>query len=445
MHKCFDSFFTRQSSIVNRQSTRPVAAITISFSIGIAASLICHGYCFFALAAAGILLCCAAFMALRRDRLALSLGAGLAAIAVSGLLMALAHRDGFSDSDLRYLLSRRAFPLNEPVSFEGCVVEDGALRGNDSAATVELNAFLKKDMWVACQGKGILRVALPGGDTEPSAELVRGDRIKGWAVWQNPRNYENPGSADRTGLLSRRGIFILGRTKSTRLLERIPGGCSNPWTRFAAATAAHVRKSLEPIAKNEKGQPAAVLSSLVIGDYSGLNNATRETFQNSGTYHVLVVSGLHVAWIAGLLLQFFKLIRLPERFRYCLAAFAILLYTCVVGFQASITRCLWMFLLYLIARMIFRTADAINILLAAGLILLVAQPDWLFENGFQLSFLSVIAIAMTAVPALNKYVKPLWNPLAHSGKSGRLFLQPGSWHRHALPRHNQCLVCDWPG
>ena len=129
-----------------------------------------------------------------------------------------------------------------------------------------------------------MRVAQPSGDgsTERPADLTRGDRIRGWAVWQVPRNYENPGSSDRAGLLARRGIFVLGRIKSTRLLEKISGGCSNPWTKLAAATSAHVHRSLDPIANMENGQPAAVLASLVIGDYSGLNNATRETFQNSG-------------------------------------------------------------------------------------------------------------------------------------------------------------------
>ncbi len=388
------------------------------------------------------MLACASFLALRRNRIALSLVAGLAAIAISGLLMALAHRDGFSDNDLRYLLARQAFSLNEPMSFEGCVVEDSARHGEDSVTTVELNAFLQRDRWVACTGKGILRVAQPGSDgsTERSADLMRGDRIRGWAVWQVPRNYENPGSSDRAGLLTRRGIFVLGRIKSTRLLEKISGGCSNPWTKLAAATSSHVHRSLDPIAKIENGQPAAVLASLVIGDYSGLNNATRETFQNSGTYHVLVISGLHVAWIAGLLLHFFKCICLPERLRYLMAAFVILLYTCVVGFQASITRCLWMFLLYLTARMIFRRADAVNVLLAAALILLVAQPDWLFETGFQLSFLSVMAIAMTAIPAMQKYLKPLWDPLTHAGKAERLFLQPGPWQRRGRWLRTRCEI-----
>ena len=408
-----------------------MAAITLAFSAGIVASQFCLCYSFPTLAAAGVLLGITSFLALQRHRIFLSLTLGLAAISMAGLLTALASRDGIPDSDLRHLLARREFALNTPVSFEGCVIENSIDRGSDIVATVELNSFMRRERWTACEGKGILRVARPGDDsTEPAADLVRGDRVRGWATWQKPRNYQNPGSADRAGQLARRGIYILGRIKSTRLMERIPGGCAGPWTQVAVAARAHVHKSLAPLRNTENGQPLAVLSSLVVGDYGGLNNSTRETFQNSGTYHVLIVSGLHVAWITALLLQFFRLLRLPERIRYFMAAFAILLYTCIVGFQASITRCLWMFLLYLTGRMIFRKADAVNVLLASALILLAAQPGWLYETGFQLSFLSVMAIALTAVPAMQRYLKPLWVPLSHSGMPERLFLQNGPWHRH---------------
>ena len=179
------------------------------------------------------------------------------------------------------------------MSFEACVVKESELRGEESAATVELSAFLQKDRWVLCKGKGILKMVAPARETPsgPELNLVRGDKIRGWATWNVPRNYENPGSADSAGQLTRRGVFLTGRIKSLRLLETIPGGCSDPWNGVANYVGARVRKSLEPIREWGKGQPAAILASLIIGDYSGLDNTTRETFQNSGTFHVLVVWG----------------------------------------------------------------------------------------------------------------------------------------------------------
>jgi competence protein ComEC len=201
-----------------------------------------------------------------------------------------------------------------------------------------------------------------------------------------------------------------------------------------------VRTSLEPIRRRDKGQPAAALASLVIGEYSGLDNSTRAAFQNSGTLHVLVVSGLHVAWLAGLLFQLFRLLRFPERIRFLLAALAMVFYTWVVGFQASITRCLWMFILYLVGRTITRRCDPLNVLLVSALILLAARPEWLFEAGFQLSFLSVMAIATTAVPALDSCLKPLLKPLQHCADRDRHFLEQGEWHRRGRTLRVRCEI-----
>lgn len=354
--------------------------------------------------------------------------------------MTIAHRDGYSASDVRSLIAQNNFPLSEPLAFDGCVIAESERRGDDAVTTIELHGLQQKDHWIPVQGKGILRIGLSPQENSnpPGSILTRGDRVRGWAAWQVPRNYENPGAEDRVGSLARREIFIIGRSKSMRLLETIPGDCANPWTKLANAFRNQVKASLVSIQNRENGQQSAILASLIIGDYTGLQKATREAFQNTGTFHVLVVSGLHVVWITGLLLTFFKLILIPERIRYLLAVFAILTYTCVVGFQASITRCLWIFILYLVGRLLFRKADSLNILFTAALILLAATPDWLFEQGFRLSFLSVIAITLTASPIIQTYLKPLWEPMKYCGIVDRLFLTPGKWQRRGRTLRTKC-------
>ena len=420
-----------KASIAYRQSDRPAAAAVLAFSMGIGSSLPIGEYSFASLALAGASLAGASFLALRKNRLTLALALGLAAICLGGMLMAIAQRDGFSDADLRSLLPRRAFRLDEPVSFEGCVADDSVKRGDESTTVVDMRAFLQNGRWIPCKGKGIIRIAGIKAATSPPADanLLQGDRVRGWAVWHIPRNYGNPGSVNRKASLARRGIFIIGRVKSPRLLETVPGGCASPWTKPAVSVREHVRTSFAPIGAMRDGQPAAILASLTVGDYSGLDTGTREVFQNSGTFHVLIVSGLHVAWIAGVLLLFLKWAGVPERLRYLLAALVIYFYTLVVGFQASLTRCLWMFILYLLGRFILRRASAANILCASALLLLAVKPDWLLEAGFQLSFLSVTAIALTAAPAIENHLRPLLEPLRHAGDPARLFLQPGRWHR----------------
>jgi competence protein ComEC len=414
-----------------RLTSRPAAAIAIFFSIGIGLAQICGEYVFFCFVLAGFSLIAASLLALRRNRLALSFMLGNAAITIAGLLMLFAHRDGIPNHHLRSLLSHSVFPLNEPVLFEGCVAEDSETRAQENVTTIDFHGFLRKDRWIACEGKGMLRIAAVDSQEAPFPNGIpmQGDRIRGWATWQTPRNYQNPGSADRAGQLARRGIFLIGRAKSPRLLESIPGDCANLITSASNSVRNRIRKNFQPINRQPNSQSAAILASLTIGDYSGLDNSTREIFQNSGAFHVLVVSGLHVAGITGVLMLLFRLIRLPERMCYLLAMAAILFYASVIGFQASITRCLWTFLLFLLGRVLIRSADSLNILFASALLILLVEPNWLIEIGFQLSFLSVMAIALTAVSAINKYLRPALEPVCHSGDSSRLFLQPGFWHR----------------
>ena len=126
-------------------SGKPAAALAFFFSTGVAGSLICRDYSFGGLAAGCLLLTGASFLSLRRNRLNLSLMLGFSAVALCGLLLAFAERDGFPDSDLRFMLPRGLFPLGEPVSFEGCVVTESEERGEESVITVSLDAFRRKD------------------------------------------------------------------------------------------------------------------------------------------------------------------------------------------------------------------------------------------------------------------------------------------------------------
>jgi competence protein ComEC len=409
-----------------------MAAVALSFSLGILLAGAFRDYAFGGILAAGFMLAAASGLALRRGPPGRALALGLAAVAAAGFLAAAAHRDGVPRAHLRHALARGEFPLDEPSAFDACVADDGRIRGGESVHTIRLLARRRGPGWIPCRGMGILRVTLPDARSESGRTplLARGDRVRGWGVWRRPRNFENPGSEDRVARLARRGVWIVGRTKSTRLLEIEPGGCSGPVTDLAGRARTRVRKAFRPLTDRGKGVEAAILASLTIGDYTELTAPVSEAFRNSGTLHVLVVSGLHVAWIAGVLLCLARRARLPERLRYLTAGAAILAYTVIVGFQASITRCFWVFALYLLGRMLLRHADSVNLLFAAALILLAANPDWLFEIGFQLSFLSVLAIVMTASPLIEGCWDPVCAPARHAGEADRLFLRPGRWHRH---------------
>lgn len=427
-------------SILHLQSNRPAVLVTLSFAAGISISAHCRHYAFWGLATAGIILVVAAFLAYLSNRITLSFVLAQSTVIIGGMLTGLAHRDGYDAHDLRMLLSEQVFPIEEPVMFEGRIIEGTPIYEEDIVTVVDIHSFRIKDRWTSCKGKGILRIASPDPrqHRQLSKSLMPGAILRSWAVWKVPQNFENPGSTDRAVSLARRGIFLIGRIKSPRLIESISHESSSALTAIANSVRTRLAHTLEPIHKDSNGQSAAILASLMIGDHSGLNNKTRTTFQNAGSFHILVVSGLHVAWIAGTFLVLTNLIRIPERLRYLSAAVVILLYAWIVGFQAGITRCLWMFLLYLIGRMLLRNSNPTNILFSAALLLLAARPDRLYESGYQLSFLSVMAIVLTAIPAINVWLKPALKPLSNTGRPDVLFLERGLQHKYGRRLRTCC-------
>ena len=284
--------------ILLRLSDRPVVMTTFSFASGIGASLFCRRYMFGGLAAGGLLLIIAACIAYRKSRISQSFVLIQSAIFICGMLMGLAGRDGHKNNSLRVLLTKNLFPLNEPLMFEGRIAEEGTLDGNEIEITVDLIRYRHRGIWNPVEGKGTLRIATVerSEGNRLIKKLMHGALIRSWAVWKKPRNFENPGSFDRAGFLARRNIFLTGRVKSSRLIESI----SSAFPGLPAATATRVRNRvqdiLEPIRERGNIRSHAILQSLLIGDRSSLDRNTREIFQNSGAFHILVVSGLHVAW-----------------------------------------------------------------------------------------------------------------------------------------------------
>ena len=117
-----------------------------------------------------------------------------------GLLdsLGLSARDAIRDDDARALVRRNALHLGELVPFDGCVSEEVETSPLGSLVTLELRGFRLGDRWVACRGRGQLRIPEvdPASADRPPA-LGYGDRVRGWAEWDVPRNFQNPGSSDR--------------------------------------------------------------------------------------------------------------------------------------------------------------------------------------------------------------------------------------------------------
>ena len=227
--------------------------------------------------------------------------------------------------------------------------------------------------------------------------LRYGDRIEVDGVLRRPNGQRNPGGFDYRSYLARRAIF--GILYPHRGQEIVPTGRSGfplfHWTE-------KLRRRVEGVidaAYREHRVHAQVLKGMFLGQQSGLSPDVLDAFRNSGSIHILAVSGLHVGLIATVCFFGFSLLRLPRKATDLLTIAAVILYACLVGFRPSVFRASLMAVIFLISRIIERDRDLFNLLAFAALVLLLINPAQLWDIGFQLSFVAVASIV---------YLAPKW-------------------------------------
>lgn len=148
-----------------------------------------------------------------------------------------------------------------------------------------------------------------------------------------------------------------------------------------------------------QGDELAVLSALTVGDKEELSENIVETYSVAGASHVLALSGLHIGFISALLIV--VLSPLWKRWRF-LKPFIILLiiaflwgFAFLTGLSSSVVRAVIMCSFWLLSTLFLtRQRLTLNILGAAAFFMLLFNPAWLFDVGFQLSFSAVVAILL---------------------------------------------------
>ncbi|MBU0650459.1 ComEC/Rec2 family competence protein, partial [bacterium] len=137
---------------------------------------------------------------------------------------------------------------------------------------------------------------------------------------------------------------------------------------------------------------SSVFKAIFLGDKSFLSRNIKNSFINSGTYHVFAISGQHIVFLYLVLLFILRFFCLPLRVINVLAVLSLCFYCILTGLSPSVVRAGLMIILYIIGSSFGRKKDLMNLLAIAALIILLVKPMYLFNMGFQLSFMAVFAI-----------------------------------------------------
>jgi len=141
-----------------------------------------------------------------------------------------------------------------------------------------------------------------------------------------------------------------------------------------------------------------LLWAMTLGWKTALTGEVTAPFMQSGTMHIFAISGLHIALIAGILVAMLRTVQVPRFWCGAVIIPIIWFYTAVTGWQPSAIRSTIMMTIIIAGWSLKRPSNLINSLAAAAFIILLYDPQQLFQASFQLSFFVVLSIALFMPP-----------------------------------------------
>ena len=174
----------------------------------------------------------------------------------------------------------------------------------------------------------------------------------------------------------------------------LPGRGGNP---IVAALYRFKQGSLENIYRMFPDPESSLLAGILLGVDTGLTDELQQAFKNTGTAHIIAISGFNIAIIAGIFFALFSRL-FGERRGAVVAILGIVLYTFIVGADAAVVRAAIMGSLALFARQVGRRQTALNTLLAVAMLMCLWNPLYVWDVGFQLSFFATLGLILYATP-----------------------------------------------
>jgi competence protein ComEC len=248
-----------------------------------------------------------------------------------------------------------------------------------------------------------------------ASELRCGQQLRAVIRMQRPEIFHDPGVWDSAAYLESEKISATATLDASRRDSGEPRlavvatprftslSCLvNQWRNVASTRLQTLPALTATLPKPLRAtlEDAAMLAAMLTGDRSYLTRPLRIGFERTGSFHLIVVSGLHLAILSGCAFALARRLRLGSITTTLITLAVTLAYALFTGFAIPAQRSFWMIALYLFGRLIYRNRSPLNVIGFATLCLAAASPRSIFEASFQMTLIAVAAIAGVAVPLM---------------------------------------------
>ena len=207
------------------------------------------------------------------------------------------------------LITRNALNIDQPLRWRGTLRADPLDLPWGIRYQLDLEAVQSAGAWIGVSGGLRSDYYFPDDSARESPMLRAGDRVEILTRARTVRNFGNPGSFDYRTFLARQDVHLTSTVRSTELIEKIPGPRPSLGHQLARLRGLLLRQSDAMFAAAD--DRAAVVRAMLLGDRSFLDTEQVQAFQQTGAYHILVLSGLQVGVLAAILLWTTRRLRLP--------------------------------------------------------------------------------------------------------------------------------------
>jgi competence protein ComEC len=279
----------------------------------------------------------------------------------------------------------------------GALVADAAATASGVALHMEVDSIAAGSAAAGAPGaktvSGGVQLTVVGAlAAERLGEWRAGRRVRLPAQLRRPSRYLDVGVPDYERLLGRRGATLVGTVKSGALVEVLQRG--GPVDEATAAIRAYARRALTRAVGSWSRRSGSIVTAIVIGDRTGLEEDVERRLQEAGTFHVIAISGGNVAILAGLLLTAFRFGGVLGRGAMLSAIGLLIGYARLVGGGSSVDRATFMAVLHFGARAMDQRAPPLNALAVSAACLVTCQPLSASDPAFILTFGAAFGIIL---------------------------------------------------
>lgn len=388
----------------------PLALLAVCFAAGIVVARLMGAPLAACMTCGAILTALAVWRFARGERGYATLLVGAAFFWAGATMAVVEQRDVAADRVQRFY-DEGVIASGDPVEVTGVLERQPEPAPDGFYLQLRVEKLRHKD--VEREASGVVWLFAPVRDGAAHAEyealeLRYGARARVMTALSRAERFRNPGASSFTEYLERRGYDATGTIKSPLLVERlddVPVFLPLMWLYEWR------QRLLAEIDRRFSVETAGVLKAVLAGNRYQLSRGAAERFREGGTFHLLVISGLHISFIGGIVLLVARRVTRRRAWQFAVSVTLLWAYTLAVGAESSVVRAALMFTLVALAPLLHRRARSLNALGGACLILLIRRPVDLFDPSFQLTFLSVLMIVAVAWPLLQKLKEVgAWRP-----------------------------------